>query len=280
MQEMTFQAFLREARAIEQSLQTPNSVLAGPDALADTLISWIGPHGWKKHIRRGKDVLVQGQTKARESRNAQMVQQLIETRAAALANVYCYDRIKLKQVPSEKLITRIRAPLRRRSAEAQLRGLIEVLQSIQDIEIYEDKNHIPLPGKSKSLYVFLSYSRLDHAVVHEISRFFGQYGIDHFIDEKSIHPGDQISLKVSQALERCTHFLLFWSPNAAKSEFVASEWSVGYTQEILQNNKLIVILLDGAPSPPALLSAKRFIRINNGMFARSLSELMKAFTQG
>lgn len=278
LQEITFQTFLCKARALEQSLQTPNNILAKPDAIANTIISWAGPHGWKQHIRRGKDFLLQEQSKAIESRNSQAVQHLVEALVRALVNVYCYDRVKLRQVPSEKLITRIRSALRRKNAEAQIRALIEALQSLQEVEIYGNRSHIPATRKDHMLYVFLSYSRVDHTVVHEISRFLDQQGIAHFLDEKSIHAGDDIPLKVSQALERCTNFLLFWSENAAKSGFVASEWSVGYTQEVLQNKRFIVVLLDGAP-PPALLSAKKYINIQNGMFARALSELMHAFTQ-
>lgn len=279
MQVITFQSFLQEARTVEQTLQAPSSILDTTDAVADTLISWIGPHGWKNTIRRGKGLLFQGQSKVIENKNAQTVLNLIEKQTGALANLFCYDRIKLKQVPSEKLITRIRSALIRKNSELQIRTLIEVLQSLQDVEIYEDKRHIPLPGKQKSLYAFLSYSRLDHEIVHEVSRFLDQHGIAHFIDQKSILAGDPISLQVSKALERCTHFLLFWSQNAAKSNFVASEWSVGYMQEIQNRKKFIVIVLEGAPALPALLSEKKFVEIRKGMFARALSELMNAFAQ-
>ena len=279
MQATTFQSFLQEARTVEQSLHAPTSILDKTNAVADTLISWIGPHGWKNNIRRGKGLLVQEQNKVIESRHAQTVQNLIERQAGALANLFCYDRIKLKQVPSEKLITRIRSALIRKKAESQIRTLIEVLQSLQDVELYEDKHHIPLPRKQKSLFAFLSYSRLDHEIVHEVSRFLNQYGIAHFIDEKNIQAGDPISLQVSHALERCTHFLLFWSQNSARSGFVASEWSVGYMQEIQNKKKFIVIVLDGAPALPALLSEKKFVDIHQGMFARALSELMNAFIQ-
>ena len=273
----TFQTFLQEARSVEQSFQAPSSVLDKSDAIADTVISWAAPHGWKKHIRRGKDVLIQEQSKMIEIRNAQIVQNLVERQAGVLVDLFCYDRSKLKQVPSEKLITRLRATLRRKTANAQIRALVETLQTYQDTELYTDKQHIPAPRKQKSLYAFLSYSRRDHAMVHEISRFLDQYGINHFIDEKSIQAGDPISLQVSQALDQCTHFLLFWSQNSAKSEYVASEWSVGYMQEIQSKKKFIVIVLDGAPALPALLSEKKFIQIHNGMFGRALSELMNAF---
>lgn len=143
------------------------------------------------------------------------------------------------------------------------------------MEIYNDKRHIPPTNKYGSLRLFLSYSRLDHAVVHEISRFLDQRGIDYFLDDKRIYAGEQITLKISQALDDYSHFLLFWSKNAAKSEFVASEWSVAYTQEVQQKRNLFLFLPDGA-QPPALLSVKKYIELSSGMFARALSELRSA----
>lgn len=278
MQETSFQNFLSRARFLERSLQSPGNVVAKPNAIANTLISWVGPHGWKQHIKRGKDLLVAEHARELEKNNLQQIDILANSIINVLVSSYCYDRVKLRQVPSEKLITRLRASLRRGNGQAQIRSLIEVLQSLQEIEIYNDKRCIPPSNKCGSVRLFISYSRMDHAVVHEVSRFLEQRGFDYFLDDKRISAGEQITLKVSQALTECSHFILFWSKHAAASEFVASEWSVAYTQEVLQKTKLILVLLDGT-QPPALLSAKRYVEIINGKFARALSELMSALTQ-
>lgn len=129
-QELSFQAFLSQARVLERLFQTPEMVVDKPNAIANTLISWVGPHGWKQHIKRGKDLLVAEHIKELENNNAQQVVALAHKISTMLTNVYCYDRIKFRQVPSEKLITRLHSPLRRGNAQTQLRKLIEVLQSL------------------------------------------------------------------------------------------------------------------------------------------------------
>jgi tetratricopeptide (TPR) repeat protein len=96
--------------------------------------------------------------------------------------------------------------------------------------------------------VFLSYSSSDRTLVEEVWRKLGPQVA--WIDRVEIDVGDIILEKVAEGIEEATDFLLFWSINASRSQWVKLELHMGFLRWIDQKGcKLRVITLDKTSLP-------------------------------
>ena len=72
--------------------------------------------------------------------------------------------------------------------------------------------------------VFASYSHRDTGIVERVERAVRTLGLDYLRDVSSLKSGQHWSDELLQLIERADIFQLFWSPNAAESDYVRQEY--------------------------------------------------------
>jgi len=80
-----------------------------------------------------------------------------------------------------------------------------------------------LPGYEPYRYVFMSYASDDRAFVLDRARTLEALGVPHFLDVESLRAGDLWERKLKEHVGRSDLFMLFWSPAAKASKWVAQE---------------------------------------------------------
>ena len=71
--------------------------------------------------------------------------------------------------------------------------------------------------------VFVSYAHEDEEKVKFLAEGLRASGVDYFFDRHYLKAGDIYPLKISQYIEKADLFILCWSENAARSEYVRWE---------------------------------------------------------
>lgn len=71
--------------------------------------------------------------------------------------------------------------------------------------------------------IFISYAHQDESKVKYIARAYDAQGVDYFFDRHYLKPGDIFPLKIKEYIDSADLFVLCWSANAAKSEYVDLE---------------------------------------------------------
>lgn len=100
---------------------------------------------------------------------------------------------------------------------------------------------------------FLSYSSSDRAEVLKRAQALRAAHIAFFQDLLSLEPGDRWEHRLYEEIDRCDLFLLFWSSEAAKSEWVRKEAEYALGRRDASPDavpQITPILLEGPPAPP------------------------------
>jgi len=98
---------------------------------------------------------------------------------------------------------------------------------------------------SNTILVFISYNKKDKEVANEIAVFLAADGVNVWYDEWEISAGDSIVKEINSGLLGCTHFLIIWSNNSAKSHWVKRELESTLAQAIQSGiPRVIPIVLD------------------------------------
>jgi hypothetical protein len=106
---------------------------------------------------------------------------------------------------------------------------------------------------TKHTSVFMSHNKADNNIAREISIFLVAEGVSVWFDEWKILAGDSIVEEINTGLANCTHFIILWSVNASKSNWVSRELNSTLANAIDTNStRVIPILLDNTPLPPLL----------------------------
>lgn len=71
--------------------------------------------------------------------------------------------------------------------------------------------------------VFISYAHEDESQVKSFHEGLRLFKIEHFFDRASLEPGDYFSQVIEDYINSADLFVLFWSENASKSEYVKKE---------------------------------------------------------
>ena len=71
--------------------------------------------------------------------------------------------------------------------------------------------------------IFISYAHQDIEKVEQMARAYQAQGVEYFFDRHSLMPGDIFPLKIQEFIDTADLFILCWSANAAKSEYVELE---------------------------------------------------------
>lgn len=80
-------------------------------------------------------------------------------------------------------------------------------------------------GKAKSYKkAFISYSHVDIKSAEMAASFLKGLGLDYFFDRQSLAPGAVFNEEIKRNIRESDLFILLWSENAAKSEYVEKEY--------------------------------------------------------
>ena len=71
--------------------------------------------------------------------------------------------------------------------------------------------------------VFISYSHVDEEKVRYIDHAYEAIGLDHFFDRRHLKPGEIFPLEIQEYIKSADLFILCWSDNASKSDYVKLE---------------------------------------------------------
>lgn len=125
-------------------------------------------------------------------------------------------------------------------------------------------HHVDTPHLPNRPLVFLCHASADKPRVQTLAEDLRAAGVDVWLDEERIGPGDNLALKVSEGLGLSSHIVVCMSERFFTSTWVQHEWSTLFNREIEdRRTRVIPVLIDDFPKviPPsfALLAAKRYI---------------------
>jgi len=124
--------------------------------------------------------------------------------------------------------------------------------------------------QSKNRKVFISHSWEDNEIARKLAEELKSVGVEIWIDYTRIKGGDNLPVRISEALKWCDTLLLVWSKSAASSYYVNLEW-----ENALDQRKIIVPCVTDDTKRPAILRGLLYIDFRD--FKKGLSELFKAF---
>jgi hypothetical protein len=104
--------------------------------------------------------------------------------------------------------------------------------------------------------VFVSYSTHDMAHVEQIKSTLGKTPIKVFVADHAIPAGEDLPSQISSAIANCDLFVLLWSKNAKKSDWVSQE--VGKAQA--HGKKIVPIVFDPKLPPAGFVKDIKHIR--------------------
>lgn len=100
---------------------------------------------------------------------------------------------------------------------------------------------------------FLSYASEDRVHVLKAAQLLGALRMKYFQDVLQLSPGDRWESRLYTEIENCDVFLLFWSQNARKSEWVIkeAEFALNSSKQSHRQSPLeiVPVLLEGPPPP-------------------------------
>lgn len=112
--------------------------------------------------------------------------------------------------------------------------------------------------------IFISHNKKDLIDARALATAFIEYGINIWFDEWEIMPGDSIIGGIEEGLENANIFILVWSQNAKKSEWVGSEVKAYLHRKMKNPNiRIVPIMLDKTPLP-SLIKDYRGFEISDG----------------
>jgi hypothetical protein len=97
---------------------------------------------------------------------------------------------------------------------------------------------------------FLSHNKADKAIARNVGANLTLIGIDVWFDEWELQAGDSIPGRLNSGLEGFDAFILLWSANANRSNWVRQELHSAIMRSVKDNTaKIIPCLLDETPLP-------------------------------
>jgi hypothetical protein len=96
--------------------------------------------------------------------------------------------------------------------------------------------------------VFLSYARFNSVVAEELEGQLTTLGLNVWRDQERLRTGTRWPKALGEAIAERDAFLLLWSADSAKSNFVELEW----TTALALKKPILPVLIDQTPLPPSL----------------------------
>jgi hypothetical protein len=98
--------------------------------------------------------------------------------------------------------------------------------------------------------VFLSYARANLALAEELEREITTRGLTVWRDQEEIRVGARWPKALGEAIAKADAFLLLWSADSAKSDFLELEW----TTALALKKAILPCLMDQTPLPLSLVA--------------------------
>lgn len=109
------------------------------------------------------------------------------------------------------------------------------------------------------MQVFLSYNTADKEAARIIGSNLLLVGAEVWFDEWEVQAGDSIPGRIGEALEAFDVFLLLWSENASRSDWVRTELETALVRAIDEESVRIVVVRLDEQAVPVLLSRLRYL---------------------
>jgi len=107
------------------------------------------------------------------------------------------------------------------------------------------------------VHVFLSHNHRDKDVATPLAAQLRLVGVDVWLDDWEINPGDSIVGKVGKALDLVDTVVLLWSENAASSRWVNTEMETALQRQLSDGSvRIIPVRLDDTELPSLLRRVK------------------------
>lgn len=138
---------------------------------------------------------------------------------------------------------------------------VGILSFTTEIVVSADEDEPEKPGLAKAFRnVFISYSHKDVGTAEVMAAALRAQNISYFFDRHNLESGSVFNEEIMKRIEASDLFVLLWSQNAAKSEYVEKEYlhalELAYPQVQPRQNASIVIkpyFIEPAADPPAKL---------------------------
>jgi hypothetical protein len=115
------------------------------------------------------------------------------------------------------------------------------------------------PTESRAT-IFLSHNRADSPFARSLGAQLKLAGADVWFDEWEIRAGDSLPAKINEGMGAFDVFVLVWSENSSRSDWVRRELEAAITLAINDPAvRVVPIRLDDTPLPPLLVSL-RYLR--------------------
>jgi hypothetical protein len=102
--------------------------------------------------------------------------------------------------------------------------------------------------------VFLSYARADAAQVHRLAENLHNAGLEVFLDEWEIAPGDVLVHQLDRGILNSRNVVLAVTPTSLSRPWVLEEYAAALTRTVAGKQRLLAVLLADAELPPFLAS--------------------------
>lgn len=98
-------------------------------------------------------------------------------------------------------------------------------------------------------HIFISYSRKNSDCVYEVAEEMKKQDFPLWIDLESIPITSEWLERIEQAIKSARVFMLFWSADAAKSDYVQHELKIAKRLAVERKIQVLVVMLDETPIP-------------------------------
>jgi TIR domain len=109
------------------------------------------------------------------------------------------------------------------------------------------------------VHVFISHNKADKATARLLATALVETGVGVWFDEWLLKPGDSITGGIENGLTQCDVFVLIWSLDAQRSNWVGTELRAILTRRVGNNSlRIVPVFIDGTPLPTMVAEYKGF----------------------
>lgn len=111
-------------------------------------------------------------------------------------------------------------------------------------------------------HLFLCHSSRDKAFVRQLARDLNKLGIDAWLDEWELEPGESLHSQIGWALERSKYVGALITPSFLESRWCLDELDHALIREKRIGKKLIIPLLQGRAMPPPFVEGRFYLNFS------------------
>jgi TIR domain-containing protein len=121
-----------------------------------------------------------------------------------------------------------------------------------------------MPSKPKQL--FLCHSHADKPFVRKLARDLSVLGINVWMDEWELEPGDSLHGVIGEALSSVAYVGVILSPDSVSSVWCQSELDQALTREKATKSKIVIPLLYRRVAAPPFLAGRLYVDFSRSYF--------------